>query len=76
MRLIFDENGFPRTNQVQLRQFSCACVGCKVGEACIEDWPENVWKLVPLHLRRDAVMNVEEAVEEDIDDNLVLDNDA
>ena len=71
MRLMFDVNGSVLPDQVQLRQFSCECSGCKLGTACIVDWERNAWKVVRLRLRADAMRNLEEE-----DDDEVFDNDA
>ena len=56
MRLCFDENNLVIPNQIQVRNFSCICSGCRVGVECLDLSPENAWKSVRLQERPNAVL--------------------
>ena len=71
MRLVFDYNGDPVPDQIQIRRYSCICDSCKMGGNCSSDWLINEW--INKQLVRKEVANQEENEPLELhDDNLVL----
>ena len=48
---MFDEDGTPVRNQIEVRRYSCICDGCRKGEECTVEWTVNRWEAKQLVLK-------------------------
>ena len=51
IRLMFNDDGTPVRNQIQVRRYSCICDGCRKGEDCTVEWSVNRWESKRLVLK-------------------------
>ena len=48
---MFDLEGLPIRNQIEVRRYSCICDECRKGEECTVDWAINNWERKDLVLK-------------------------